>query len=67
MTGPNPEAVGIVAAEHLGPILYALELCALAMGEAGRHEEVAYYRELAQRLADAGGAGEAPAAEERES
>jgi hypothetical protein len=55
VTGPNPHAVGEVAAEHLGPILYALELCALAMGEAGRHEEVEYYRALAHRLAEAGG------------
>ncbi|MGD8726399.1 MAG: hypothetical protein PVH40_02075 [Gemmatimonadales bacterium] len=54
-SGPNPEAVGAVAAEHLGPILYALETCALAMDEAGRDEEVRYYRALARRLADAGG------------
>lgn len=53
--GPNPDAVGAVAAEHLGPILYALETCALSMDEAGRAEEAQYYRALARRLADAGG------------
>jgi hypothetical protein len=63
VTGPNPQAVGEIAAEHLGPILYALELCALAMGEAGRHEEVEYYRALAQRLAQAGGSEAVPAKE----
>jgi hypothetical protein len=54
-TGPNPEAVGRIAAEHLGPILYALETCALTMERAGRTEEVRYYRALAELLADAGG------------
>lgn len=53
--GPNPEAVGIVAAEHMGPLLYALELCALSMEQAGRAEDAAYYRSLARKLADAGG------------
>ena len=53
--GPNAEAVGKVAAEHLGPLLYALEVCAKAMEEAGRSEDVSYYRALARRLADAGG------------
>ena len=47
--------MGVVAAEHLGPILYALETCALSMEEAGRTEEAQYYRALARRLADAGG------------
>lgn len=55
-TGPNPEAVGQIAAEHLGPILYALETCALTMERAGRTEEVRYYRALAELLAEAGGA-----------
>ena len=52
--GPNPVAVGIVAAEHMGPILYALELCAVSMDEAGREEDSAYYRALASKLAEAG-------------
>ena len=53
--GPNPIAVGIVAAEHMGPILYALELCALSMDQVGREEDSAYYRALAGKLAEAGG------------
>lgn len=53
--GPDPEAVGRVAAEHLGPILYALEVCAVHMADAGRTEEAEYYRKLAARLAEAGG------------
>lgn len=55
-TGPNPPTVGEVASAHLGPILYALELCAVSMSEAGRDEEARYYRSLARMLADAGGA-----------
>lgn len=53
--GPNSHAVGRVAAEHLGPLLYALEVCATAMDEAGRSEDSAYYRALAGLLAEAGG------------
>ena len=53
--GPNPGAVGVVVAEHMGPILYALELCALSMDEAGRSQDAAYYRAVAAKLADAGG------------
>jgi len=50
--------VGRVAAEHLGPILYALEVCARQMAAAGRDEESEYYRKLASLLAEAGGAPE---------
>ena len=53
--GPNPEAVGAVAARHLGPLLYALEVCAVAMDEAGRADDARYYRAVAAELADAGG------------
>ena len=43
----------------MGPILYALEVCATTMDEAGRSEDASFYRALASRLADAGGsAGE---------
>jgi hypothetical protein len=52
---PNQAAVAVVAAEHLGPILYALEVCAVSMEEAGRLEDAAYYRRVAGLLADAGG------------
>ena len=55
--GPNPAAVGAVAAEHLGPLLYALEVCAVSMDEAGRSEDAQYYRALASKLAKAGGRG----------
>jgi hypothetical protein len=51
---PNKEAVGELAAEHLGPILYALETCALVMEDEGREDDARYYRSLASRLADAG-------------
>ncbi len=53
--GPNAAAVGAVAAEHLGPLLYALEVCAVSMDEAGRSEDAEYYRALASKLARAGG------------
>ena len=54
-SGPNPEAVGKVAAVHLGPLLYALEVCAKAMDDAQRGEDSRYYRALARLLAEAGG------------
>ena len=53
--GPDPVAVGRVAAEHLGPLLYAIEVCATAMDQAEREEDSRYYRALAGLLADAGG------------
>ncbi len=53
--GPNAQAVVTIAAEHLGPLLYALEVCATAMDDAGRSEDSSYYRSLAKRLAEAGG------------
>ena len=48
-------AVGRVAAEHLGPLLYAIEVCATAMDQAEREEDSRYYRALARLLSDAGG------------
>ncbi len=53
--GPNPDALGPIVAEHLPPILYALEVCALQMEGAGRSEEADYYRALARRLSAASG------------
>ncbi|KPJ86461.1 MAG: hypothetical protein AMS18_15510 [Gemmatimonas sp. SG8_17] len=47
--------MGLIAAEHMGPLLYALELCALSMDQAGRSEDAVYYRSLARQLAEAGG------------
>ena len=61
--GPNPAALGEVAAEHLGPLLYALEVCATAMDEAERDEDARYYRALARLLADAGGSPRSRGAE----
>lgn len=52
--GPNPDTVGRVAAEHLGPLLYALEVCAKSMEDAAREDDARYYRALARALADAG-------------
>ncbi len=46
--------MGAVAAEHLGPLLYALEVCAVSMDDADRPDDARYYRALAARLADAG-------------
>ena len=57
---PNRAAVAAVAVEHLGPILYALEVCAVAMDEAGRVEDAAYYRRVAGLLAVAGERAEEP-------
>lgn len=62
--GPNPEALGRVVAEHLGPLLYALEVCATAMDNAQRTEDSGYYRALARLLADAGGTPKRPETEE---
>lgn len=59
---PNAAAVAEVVAEHLGPILYALEVCAVSMDQAGRREDAVYYRRVASALAEAGGrpASDAP-------
>lgn len=53
--GPSQDALGPLVAEHLPPILYALEVCALQMEGAGRSEEADYYRALARRLSEASG------------
>lgn len=55
MTGPNAAALGAVAAQHLTPLLYALEVCAVSMDQAGRPEDARHYRMIAAALADAGG------------
>ncbi len=64
MEGPDTDALRRVAAEHLPPILYALEVCAVQMEQADRAEEASYYRELARLLAEAAGGdrgeGDAP-------
>lgn len=50
-------SLGAIVAEHLTPILYALEVCAVSMEQAGRPDEARYYRTLARQLAEAGGGG----------
>ena len=50
---PDAARLGAVAAEHLPPILYALELTALSMEQTGRDEDARYFRELARLLSDA--------------
>jgi hypothetical protein len=40
-------------AEHIVPILYALERVALLMHDDGREEEARYYRALAEEMARA--------------
>lgn len=59
MTSPDVARLGHVAAEHLPPILYALEVCALQMEAAGRPDDAAHYRELARALSDAASGGPA--------
>lgn len=50
-----PETVGALAELYLGNILYALELAALSLDEQGKHEHSAFYRGIAQKLAEAHG------------
>ncbi|HEX5179186.1 MAG TPA: hypothetical protein VFW04_07650 [Gemmatimonadaceae bacterium] len=48
--------VGALAELYLGNILYALELAALSLEQQERHEDAAFYRGIARRLAEARGA-----------
>lgn len=57
MTDQDSTLLGRIAAEHLPPILYALEVCALQMDGAGRAEDAEVYRRLARALAEAAGTG----------
>ncbi len=63
--GPNATALGEVAARHLGPLLYALEVCAVSMEQAGRADDARYYRVVATALADAGGQPEPTSTHDR--
>ena len=49
------DTVASLSELYLGNILYALERCALSLGEQGDKEGAAYYRGLAKALADARG------------
>ena len=48
--------VGALAELYLGNILYALELAALSLEQQERHDDAAFYRGIARRLAEARGA-----------
>ena len=48
--------VGALAELYLGNILYALELAALSLEQQERHDDAAFYRGIARRLAGARGA-----------
>jgi hypothetical protein len=60
--GPNATALGEVAARYLGPLLYALEVCAVSMEQAGRADDARVYRVIATALAEAGGTPNTPGA-----
>jgi hypothetical protein len=47
--------VGALAELYLGNLLYALERCALALGEEGKPLDAAFYRGIARKLAEAHG------------
>jgi hypothetical protein len=44
-----------VANLYLGNILYAIELAAMALDDQDKHEESAFYRGVARKLAEARG------------
>jgi hypothetical protein len=52
--GPG-DTVGALAELYLGNLLYALERCALALGEEGKPLDAAFYRGIARKLAEAHG------------
>ena len=51
----DQETVAAVAELYLGNILYAIELAALSLEEAGKRDEAAFYRGIAKKLAEARG------------
>jgi hypothetical protein len=57
VTDQDATRLGRIAAAHLPPILYALEVCALQMDGAGRAEDAEFYRRVARALAEAAGTG----------
>ena len=50
------ESVGELAELYLGNLLYALELAAGGLDAQGRHDDAAFYRGIARKLAEARGA-----------
>ena len=52
---PDAESVGSLARLYLGNILYSLETTALALEQQGKHDDAAFYRGIARKLAEAHG------------
>ena len=63
MAEDAPESVGAIAELYLGNILYALERCALAMGEDGKGADAQFYRGIGKMLAEAHGKNRKPTQE----
>lgn len=55
MPDEQSKTVGEIAELYLGNILYALERCALAMGEDGKGADAQFYRGIGKMLAEAHG------------
>ena len=55
MATPDDESVGSLAELYLGNILFALESTAMALEEQGKHDDAAFYRGIARKLAEARG------------
>ena len=49
------DTVASIAQLYLGNILYALELAAMSLDGQSKHDDAAYYRGLARKLAEAHG------------
>ena len=58
---PDHETVAEVAQLYLGNILYAIELAAMSLEEQSKHDDAAYYRGIARKLAEAHGRDKAAA------
>jgi hypothetical protein len=51
----DEETVASLADLYLGNILYALELAALSLESQEKHDDAAFYRAIARKLAEAHG------------
>ena len=51
----DTETVGELAELYLGNLLYALELAAMSLDDQGKHDDAAFYRGIARKLAEARG------------
>ena len=50
-----PDTVGALSELYLGNILFALETCAMTLEQQGKHDDAAFYRGIARKLAEAHG------------